>query len=68
MNIIVDDDHQEGPAVHLHLFKSLMRWIYREDRSRLAVERAKKMAFISANRRLLRKRHAPDEEDNLQGV
>ena len=46
---------------------SSMRWIYRENRTRLAVERAKKMAFISANRRLLRKRKAPEgkEEDGM---
>lgn len=46
---------------------STLRWIYRENRSRLAVERAKKMAFISANRRLMRGLEADKaEEDGME--
>lgn len=46
---------------------SKMRWIYKENRSRLGVERAKKMVFISINKGIIRKmwEDGADEEDGM---
>ena len=43
----------------------MMRWVYRSNRTRLSIEKAKKMVFVAAQQGL--KRKFPDDFDDTDG-